>query len=189
VIGVRAGRGGVGAAGCGGQGGRAAGVRSLHEALDTTTPGGRLVFHVSAALAEFIRELIIKGTHEGLAAAKALGRPTRAAALTNTAKTTLRPTDMPSDLRRSHIRPFFGEYYRGPDQLGGHGRVADIVPATTTQTSKADRNERALAIERRQAERFGAPTLADYRKVYQSSGWPWPGDAAIRRDYPVADAC
>lgn len=65
--------------------------------------------------------------------------------------------------------------------------VADIVP--TAARSRADRNERALAIERRQADRFGAPTLADYRKVYQSSGWPWPGDDAIRRDYLVADAC
>ncbi|MGI8723115.1 MAG: recombinase family protein [Geodermatophilaceae bacterium] len=36
------------------------GFRSLHEALDTTTPGGRLVFHVFAALAEFIRELIVE---------------------------------------------------------------------------------------------------------------------------------
>ena len=66
--------------------------------------------------------------------------------------------------------------------------VADIVPATTAQTSKAGRNERALAIERRQAERFGAPTLADYRKVYQTSGWPWPGDDVIRRGYLIADA-
>ena len=58
---------------------RGIGFRSLHEALDTTTPGGRLVFHVFAALAEFIRELIIEGTNEGLRAAKArgvrLGRP------------------------------------------------------------------------------------------------------------------
>ncbi|WP_455566231.1 recombinase family protein [Nocardia tengchongensis] len=42
---------------------------TLHEALDTTTPGGRLVFHVFAALAEFIREPIVEGTNEGLAAA------------------------------------------------------------------------------------------------------------------------
>src|SRR5712692_8306867 len=53
--------------------------KSLHEALDTTTPGGRLVFHVFAALAEFIRELIVEGTREGLDAARArgvrLGRP------------------------------------------------------------------------------------------------------------------
>jgi DNA invertase Pin-like site-specific DNA recombinase len=55
------------------------GFRSLHEALDTTTPGGRLIFHVFAALAEFIRELIVEGTREGLNAARArgvrLGRP------------------------------------------------------------------------------------------------------------------
>lgn len=50
------------------------GFTSLHENLDTTTPGGRLVFHVFAALAEFIRELIVAGTREGLAAARARGR-------------------------------------------------------------------------------------------------------------------
>lgn len=58
---------------------RGIGFRSLHESLDTTTPGGRLVFHVFAALAEFLRELIVEGTREGLAAARArgqrLGRP------------------------------------------------------------------------------------------------------------------
>ncbi|SNS73018.1 recombinase family protein [Actinomadura mexicana] len=58
---------------------RQVGFRSLHEAIDTTTPGGRLVFHVFAAPAEFIRELIVEGTHEGLEAARArgqrLGRP------------------------------------------------------------------------------------------------------------------
>ncbi len=32
------------------------------------------MFHVFAALAEFIRELIVQGTHEGLAAARAQGR-------------------------------------------------------------------------------------------------------------------
>ncbi|GAA2440348.1 recombinase family protein [Streptomyces glaucus] len=58
---------------------RGTGFTSLHEALDTTTPGGRLVFHVLAVLAEFIRELIVQGTNEGLDAARArgarLGRP------------------------------------------------------------------------------------------------------------------
>ncbi|TMR88608.1 recombinase family protein [Nonomuraea basaltis] len=53
---------------------REIGFTSLHENLDTTTPGGRLVFHVFAALAEFIRELIIAGTREGLASARARGR-------------------------------------------------------------------------------------------------------------------
>src|SRR5437016_5317886 len=58
---------------------RGIGFRSLHEAIDTTTPGGRLVFHIFAALAEFIRELIVEGTREGLDAARTrgarLGRP------------------------------------------------------------------------------------------------------------------
>ncbi|MFJ7588499.1 recombinase family protein [Streptomyces sp. NPDC097617] len=53
---------------------RGIGFTSLHENLDTTTPGGRLVFHVFAALAEFIRELIVIGTNEGPAAARARGR-------------------------------------------------------------------------------------------------------------------
>jgi DNA invertase Pin-like site-specific DNA recombinase len=53
---------------------RQVGFTSLHENLDTTTPGGRLVFHVFAALAEFIRELIVCGTREGLAAARMRGR-------------------------------------------------------------------------------------------------------------------
>lgn len=55
------------------------GLRSLKESIDTTTPGGRLVFHVFAALAEFVRELIVEGAHEGLDSARArgqrLGRP------------------------------------------------------------------------------------------------------------------
>jgi DNA invertase Pin-like site-specific DNA recombinase len=50
------------------------GFRSLHESIDTTTPGGRLVFHVFAALAEFERELIRERTNAGLAAARARGR-------------------------------------------------------------------------------------------------------------------
>ncbi|MBC8989595.1 recombinase family protein [Micromonospora chalcea] len=55
------------------------GFQSLHEKLDTTTAGGMFVFHVFAALAEFIRTIIVANTNEGLAAARArgqrLGRP------------------------------------------------------------------------------------------------------------------
>jgi DNA invertase Pin-like site-specific DNA recombinase len=50
------------------------GFRSLQEAIDTTTPGGKLVFHVFAALAEFERDLIRERTSAGLAAARARGR-------------------------------------------------------------------------------------------------------------------
>ena len=44
---------------------RGIGFRSLQEAIDTTTPGGKLVFHVFAALAEFERDLIRERTSPG----------------------------------------------------------------------------------------------------------------------------
>ncbi len=47
---------------------------SLTESIDTSTPGGRLVFHVFGALAEFERDLIRERTMAGLAAARARGR-------------------------------------------------------------------------------------------------------------------
>jgi DNA invertase Pin-like site-specific DNA recombinase len=49
------------------------GFKSLRESIDTTTPGGRLVFHVFGALAEFERALISDRTKAGLVAAKARG--------------------------------------------------------------------------------------------------------------------
>ena len=50
------------------------GFKSLTEAIDTTTSGGKLVFHIFGALAEFERELIRERTHAGLRAARARGR-------------------------------------------------------------------------------------------------------------------
>lgn len=53
---------------------RGVGLQSLSEAVDTTTPGGQLVFHIFAALAEFEAGLIRERTRAGLAAARARGR-------------------------------------------------------------------------------------------------------------------
>ncbi len=53
---------------------RGVGFRSVTEAIDTTTAGGRLVFHLFGALAEFERQLIRDRTLAGLAAARARGR-------------------------------------------------------------------------------------------------------------------
>jgi len=47
---------------------------SLTEQIDTTTPGGKLIFHLMGALAEFERDLIRERTNAGLAAAQARGR-------------------------------------------------------------------------------------------------------------------
>ena len=51
-----------------------AGFRSLAEDIDTTTPAGRLIFHVFASIAQFERERIRERTMEGLQAARAKGR-------------------------------------------------------------------------------------------------------------------
>jgi DNA invertase Pin-like site-specific DNA recombinase len=53
---------------------RQVGLRSLKEALDTTSSGGRLIFHMFASLAEFERDLIRERTQAGLTAARARGR-------------------------------------------------------------------------------------------------------------------
>ena len=50
------------------------GLRSLQENIDTTSSGGRLVFHLFGALAEFERNLIRERTRAGMAAARARGR-------------------------------------------------------------------------------------------------------------------
>lgn len=53
---------------------RGCGFRSLTEAIDTTTAGGRLIFHIFGALAEFERGVIRERTLAGLEAARARGR-------------------------------------------------------------------------------------------------------------------
>ncbi|SRR5579875_3028225 len=53
---------------------RGIGFKSLTEQIDTTTSGGKLIFHVFGALAEFERDLIRERTQAGLAAARARGR-------------------------------------------------------------------------------------------------------------------
>src|SRR2546423_1928763 len=50
------------------------GFKSLQENMDTTTSGGKLIFHIFGALAEFEREIIRERTNAGLQAARARGR-------------------------------------------------------------------------------------------------------------------
>jgi DNA invertase Pin-like site-specific DNA recombinase len=53
---------------------RGSGFKSLTENIDTTTSGGKLIFHIFGALAEFERNLIRERTQAGLTAARARGR-------------------------------------------------------------------------------------------------------------------
>jgi DNA invertase Pin-like site-specific DNA recombinase len=53
---------------------RKIGFKSIQENIDTTTSGGKLVFHIFGALAEFERDIIRERTSAGLKAARARGR-------------------------------------------------------------------------------------------------------------------
>ena len=69
---------------------------SLCEGINTTTPGGKLVYHVFSAVAEFQREIIVENTIEGMNAArrrgKHVGRPY-----------SLRPEEIP-EAHRLYVR-------------------------------------------------------------------------------------
>jgi DNA invertase Pin-like site-specific DNA recombinase len=74
---------------------RGVGFKSLIENMDTTTPSGKFLFHIFAALAEFEREIIRERVNAGLQAARRRGnvggRPRKVNALTlNTAKTLMK---------------------------------------------------------------------------------------------------
>jgi hypothetical protein len=63
---------------------------------------------------------------------------------------------------------------------------ADGLPPLAPPDASDD--ERATAIVARMVARHGAPSIEDYRRVYEQSGAPWPGDEEIRRRHPVAPA-
>jgi DNA invertase Pin-like site-specific DNA recombinase len=68
---------------------RGVGLQSLHENIDTTTSGGKLIFHIFGALAEFERELIRERTSAGLEAARKRGRKGGRPAKMDTKKTVM----------------------------------------------------------------------------------------------------
>nr|WP_308307662.1 recombinase family protein [Streptomyces sp. ISL-10] len=115
---------------------RGIGFTSLHENLDTTTPGGRLVFHVFAALAEFIRELIVQGTNEGLDAARARGaRLGRPPAMTSEQIRHARQLLSEPDNTVASIAKLLGVsrntiYKYVPELKGGRAALAEAEPAT-----------------------------------------------------------
>jgi DNA invertase Pin-like site-specific DNA recombinase len=102
------------------------GFRSLTEAIDTTTPGGRLVFHIFAALAEFERSIIRERTMAGLAAARARGKlggrpPSLTADSVAAAKAMLIDPDITMDEVASRLRVSPATLYR--HLPGGRGAL------------------------------------------------------------------
>ena len=111
---------------------RGVGLRVLSgegAALDTTTPAGRLVFGIFAALAEFERDLIRERTLAGLAAARARGRKggrrfalTRAQVRLAQAAMASRDTSVAELCRELGVKPVTLYRYVGPDgTLRDHG--------------------------------------------------------------------
>lgn len=91
---------------------RRIGFRSLTEAIDTMSPGGKLVFHIFASLAEFERGIIRERTKAGLAAARARGKiggrpPALANADLTAAKALLRDSNITVEevARRVNVSP------------------------------------------------------------------------------------
>lgn len=103
------------------------GFRSLTEAIDTTTAGGKLVFHIFGALAEFERSVIRERTRAGLKAARDRGRkggrpPALSAADLAAAKALLRDPAITVDEVATRLKVSPATLYRHlPGGRGGIG--------------------------------------------------------------------
>jgi hypothetical protein len=112
---------------------RGIGLRSLTEAIDTTTAGGKLVFHIFAALAEFERGVIRERTMAGLQAARARGRtggrpPALKAKDLAAAKALLQDPEI-TVLEVARRRPQYSFVLIGPvtlDRIGGLKNLSNV---------------------------------------------------------------
>jgi DNA invertase Pin-like site-specific DNA recombinase len=110
---------------------RSIGLRSLTEAIDTTTAGGKLVFHVFGALAEFERSIIRERTKAGLDAARARGKkggrpPALAAKDLTAAKAMLSDPDITMEEVAKRLRVAPSTLYR--HLPGGRGALQETEP-------------------------------------------------------------
>jgi DNA invertase Pin-like site-specific DNA recombinase len=110
---------------------RSIGLRSLTEAIDTTTAGGKLVFHVFGALAEFERSIIRERTKAGLEAARARGKkggrpPALAAKDLAAAKAMLSDPDITMEEVAKRLRVAPSTLYR--HLPGGRGALQETEP-------------------------------------------------------------
>lgn len=109
------------------------GFRSLTEAIDTTTAGGKLVFHIFGALAEFERSVIRERTRAGLKAARDRGRkggrpPALSASDLAAAKALLRDPAITVDEVATRLKVSSATLYRhlpgGRSGIGAQGETS-----------------------------------------------------------------
>jgi DNA invertase Pin-like site-specific DNA recombinase len=110
---------------------RGIGLCSLTESIDTTTVGGKLVFHVFGALAEFERSIIRERTKAGLEAARARGKkggrpPALAAKDIAAAKAMLSDPDITMEDVAKRFRVAPSTLYR--HLPGGRGAIQETEP-------------------------------------------------------------
>jgi DNA invertase Pin-like site-specific DNA recombinase len=138
---------------------RKVGFKSLQESIDTTTSGGRLVFHIFCSLAEFERDLIRERTHAGLQSARARGkkggRPKsltsrqRQQAITLLKDSSNSVADICKTLRIS--RSTLYRYVPGPS--GREGKAPSLEEVLEA-TSKIQDSMARVVIEEERAERL-----------------------------------
>jgi len=114
---------------------RGVGFRSLRESIDTTTAGGRLVFHLFGALAQFEREIIRDRTMAGLSAARARGRNGG------------RPSKLSADQVRAARRLYDEREHTVARSAASSGSAAPLYTERCA-TSQARRSQRPPAGER-----------------------------------------
>jgi len=172
---------------------RGVGFKSVQENIDTTTPGGRLVFHVFGALASFERELIQERTLAGLAAARERGRLGGRPTVLSPAKLKQARKMIGEKTPVTEVAQVLGvsraTLYRrvrvGPDPLAhrrGHagGRQAwtplgQALKTVGTATEATPRRLRIGGVQRRAADGHQRPVpLSDVRHTEQGTGrTPW----------------
>ena len=142
---------------------RGVGFRSLRESIDTTTAGGRLVFHLFGALAQFEREIIRDRTVAGLAAARVRGRVGG------------RPSKLSAEQRRQ-ARKMYDERELTVAQIG------EVLGVSRTSIFRALAQDRPVGAVQAAAKALSGP------EVEVAAPAPAPVDAPERVSAPTAAA-
>jgi len=113
---------------------RGVGFRSLTEAIDTTTPGGRLIFHVFGALGQFERDLIRERTKAGLTAALRAGERAGAGRLSRPRSCSRRAGTSP--MGSTSARPLLGSRWARRPCMPRCKRLRPVRPTPNTSRTK-----------------------------------------------------